>query len=208
MPQTTYNLTPNPAQPGQMLSNDRSASAIRTVPAGVVIPFGVLCEIYAASNGQALARPVQDSGTAGTFLPNLVGISLLDPFAVEQSYVTYAVPASTSGSTMVGYPIGYSVPFVYRGGIWGSWDGNTGVALGLGAGIQVWHSSTGANPQGVFTTKAAQTTAGAEIDGPLPYLQIWDPFLKSGAYTDSFGNVIDIVALQINLPNLVTPGVV
>lgn len=200
MPQTQYNLTPNPAQPGQLLSNDRSMLRVRTVPAGVVIPFGVLCETFAASNGQLLARPVQDSGTAGSFLPALVGISMMDVFAAEMGYIPYAVPPSTTGMSVTGYPVGFSVPFVVVGGVWGAWDGNTGVALPANGGIQVWHSSTGANPQGVFTTKPAQTTAGAEIDGPFAYVQVWDPFIKSGAYTDSFGNVIDIVALNINLP--------
>ncbi len=200
MPQTIYNLTPNPGQPGQPLSNDRFAMKVRCVPAGVVIPFGVLCETYTASNGQLLARPVQDTQTAGSFNPPLAGISMLDVVAVEMGYVPYAVPPSTSFSGATGYPVGYSVPFVSSGGIWGSWDGNTGVALPLNGGIQVWHSSTGANPQGVFTTKAAQTTAGAEIDGPFAYVQVFDPFAKSGAYTDSFGNVIDIVMLQIDLP--------
>lgn len=200
MPQTTYNLTPPPAQPGALLSNDRSGLMVRTVPAGVVVPFGVLCETYAATNGQLLCRPVQDSTTGGSFVPAVAGISMLDNLAVEMGYTAYAVPPSTTGSSVTGYPVGYSVPLVFRGGIWGSWDGNTGVALPTNGGIQVWHSSTGANPQGVFTTKAAQTTAGAEIDGPFGYFSVFDPFVKSGAYTDAFGNVIDIVALQINLP--------
>jgi hypothetical protein len=208
MPQTNVNLTPNPAQPGQPLSNDRTSYLVRCVPAGVVVPFGVLCEVYAASNGQALCRPVQDATTGSSFLPLLGGISMLDAFAVEMGYTTYSVPPSTTGSSSAGYPIGFSVPLVYRGGIWGAWDGNTGTALPLTGGIQVWHSSDGSHSQGVFTTLAAQTTLHQEIDGPLPYITVWDPFLKSGAYTDSFGNVVDIVALQINLPGLLTPGVV
>lgn len=200
MPQTTVNLTPNPAQPGQLLSNDRSAIGVRTVPAGVVVPFGVLCEVYAATNGNALCRPVKDSTTGGSFAPALGGISILDEVAVEMGYTVYAVPPSTTGSSATGYPIGYSVPLLFRGGIWGSWDGNTGTALPLTGAIQVWHSSDGTHAQGVFTTLAASATAGAEIDAAGAYITVWDPFVKSGAYTDSFGNTVDIVALNINLP--------
>jgi hypothetical protein len=201
MPQTQYNLTPNPAQPGQPLSNDRSAWGVRSVRAGQVIAPGTLCESYAASDGTLLARPVQDTGsTATSYAPSLVGIALLDVFAGEQTYTTYATPPSTTGSSFGGYPVGFSVPFMYRGGIWGSWDGNTGTALTKNGSINVWHSSTGANPQGVFTTKAPQTTTGAEIDLVGPYIQVFDPFGKSGSYTDSFGNTNSVVALNINLP--------
>jgi hypothetical protein len=200
MPQLNYNLSPNPAQPGMPLSNDRTAYLVRSVPAGVIVPFGVLCEIYASSNGTAVCRPVQDATTGGAFAPLQGGVSMLDEFAVEMGYTPYPVPPSTVGNTTAGYPIGYSVPLVFRGGIWGSWDGNTGVALAITGPIQVWHSSTGANPQGVFTTKAVSATVGGEIDLAGASIIQWDPWLRGGAYTDSFGNVTDVVALQINLP--------
>lgn len=197
--QTTYNLNPNPAQPGQPSDAGRSSQRIVTVVAGVVIPFGVLCETY-VSSGKTLARPVQDSTTGGSFVPTLIGFSVLDTVAVEQGYTTFPVPPSGTGSSVAGWPVGYAVPFMRIGRIWAAWDGNVGVALVGNGGIQVWHSSTGANPQGVLTTKAAQTTAGAEIDGPFAYLNIWDPNLVSGAFTDSFGNTINIVNVEINLP--------
>jgi hypothetical protein len=197
--QTTYNLTPNPAQPGVLSQADRSQCYIVSVVAGVAIPFGVLCETY-TSSGKILARPVQDTGTTTSFTPTLAGISVLDAFAVEQTYVTFPVPPSGTGSSSSGWPIGVAVPFLRRGRIWASWDGNTGVALPTNGAIQVWHSSTGANPQGVFTTKAAQTTAGAEIDAAGAYINLFDPNQVSGAYTDSFGNVLDMVNLEINLP--------
>jgi len=202
MPQTNYNLTPNAAQAGMPLSNDRSAMVIRSVRAGAVIPFGVLCETYAATDGTLLARPMQDPGgtATSTYSPALAGISLGDVFAAEMSYQVYSVPPSTTGSSVAGYPIGYSVPFVARGGIWAAWDGNTATALPKNGSINVWHSSTGANPQGVFTTKAQSSTVGGEIDAAGQYIQVWDPFAKSGAYTDSFGNVNNVVAININLP--------
>jgi hypothetical protein len=198
--QTNMNLAPNPGQPGQPLSNDRTGFMVRSVPAGVVVPFGVLCEVYPAANGQAVCRPVQSAGTLGTFTPALGGLSMLDIFAVEMGYLAYQVPPSGTGSKALGYPIGYSVPLVFRGGLWGAWDGNTGVPLGITGAVNVWHSSTGASPQGVFTTQAPSAVVGAEIDAVGAFVSIWDPWLKSGAYTDSFGNVNDILALQINLP--------
>ena len=205
--QSQYNLTPNPGQPGQPLSNDRSTWGVRSVRAGVVIAPGVLCETYAASDGTLLARPVQDTGgtATATYNPAICGISLLDVFAAEESYQVYAVPPSSTGSSFAGYPVGYSVPMMFRGGIWAAWDGNTGTALpkngpsSLGANINYWHSSTGANSQGVFTTQAVSSTAGAEIAEAPEYIQVWDPFGKSGTYTDSFGNSVSIVALQINM---------
>lgn len=200
MPQTNSNLSPNPAQPGQPFSNDRTAFLVRSVPAGVVCPFGVYCEVYAAANGQALCRPVADATTGGAFVPLQGGISMLDEFAVEMGYTPYAVPPSTAGNTCAGYPVGYSVPLVYRGGIWGSWDGNTGVATAISGPIQVWHSSDGTHAQGVFTTKAVSAVAGAEIDLAGAGIVQWDPNRLGGAYTDSFGNVVDIIGLQINLP--------
>jgi hypothetical protein len=200
MPQTTYNLGPNPAQAGQPLSNDKSMMRVMSVRAGVVIPFGVLCETYAGTDGTLLARPVQDSTTGSNFAPTLCGISLADVFAAEMGYTVYAVPPSTTGNTFSGYPVGYSVPMVYDGGIWAVWDGNTGTALPKNGSIQVWHSSNGVNPQGQFTTKAAQGGVGTEIDAAGAYIQVWDPFVRSGAYTDSFGNVNNLVSIMINLP--------
>lgn len=195
--QTNYNLTPNPGQPGQLLDNERSNQDIVTVLAGVVIPFGVLCELNSVTG---LAQPVKDSTTGGSFAPALCGISVLDTVAVEQAYQTYQVPASGTGSSLAGYPVGYPVPFLRRGRIWASWDGNTGTALPRQGAIQVWHSSDGSHSQGIFTTLAVSATAGAEIDLSGAYIGVWDPNLVSGAFTDSFGNVVDIVAIAINLP--------
>lgn len=200
MPQTTYNLGPNPAQAGQPLSNDRSMLRVMSVRAGVVIPFGVLCETYAGSDGTLIARPVQDSQTGSSFAPALCGIAMADVFAAEMGYTVYAVPPSTTGNSFSGYPVGYSVPMVYDGGIWGAWDGNTGTAITKNGSINVLHSSTGTTNQGVFTTKAAQGGVGSEIDAAGAYIQVWDPFARSGAYTDSFGNVNNILPIMINLP--------
>lgn len=172
---------------------------IVTVVAGAVIAPGVLCETY-VSAGKVLARPVQDSTTGGAFAPTLAGISFLDPESVEQNYVVFPVPPSGSGSTFSGYPIGFPVPFVRQGRIWAAWDGNTGTALPSNGAMRVWHSSTGANPQGTFTTLAVSATVGGEIDNAGAYINLFDPNLVSGIYTDSFGNVIDMVNLEINLP--------
>jgi len=197
--QTHYATTPTPAQAGMLSDLGYRGQQIVTVVAGVVIPPGVLCETY-VSSGKVLARPVNDSGTGASFLPTLAGISFLDPASVEQAYATFAVPPSGAGSTFAGYPIGFPVPFVRRGRIWVQWDGNTGVALPSNGGVQVWHSSDGSTFQGVFTTKAAQTTLHSEIDGPFGWENLFDPNLVSGSYTDSFGNTVQILNLEINLP--------
>ena len=197
--QTTYNLGPNPGQPGMLSDAGYQSQRIVTVVAGAVIAPGVLCETY-VSAGKVLARPVQDAATGGSFAPTLAGISFLDPIAVEQTYVVYPVPPSNTGLSFAGYPIGFPVPFVRRGRIWAAWDGNTGVALPSNGGLQVWHSSDGSAAQGVFTTIAAQATLHSEIDAAGAYINLFDPNLVSGAYTDSFGNVLDMVNLEINLP--------
>jgi hypothetical protein len=199
MPQTQYNLTPNPAQAGQLVDGERQSMVIKSVRAGVVIPFGVLCETY-TSGGQILARPVNDATTGGSFAPTLVGLSMGVNFGVEQSYVTFPVPPSTSGSTLAGWPVGAYVPFIRRGNLWCQWDGNTGVALPTNGTIQVWHSSDGSTFQGVFTTKAAQTTLHSEIDNSPASINVFDSNQVSGTYTDSFGNTVSIVAIEINLP--------
>ena len=197
--QTHYNRTPNPGQPGMLSDAGYHGQVIVTVVAGVVIPPGTLCETY-SSSGKILARPVQDATTGASFAPALAGIAFLDPESVEQTYVTFPVPPSNTGSSFSGYPIGFPVPFVRRGRIWAAWDGNTGTALPSNGGMQVWHSSDGTHKQGIFTTLAVSTTAGAEIDKAGAYINLFDPNLVSGEYTDSFGNVLDMVNLEINIP--------
>lgn len=199
MPQLSYPLTGNPGQPGQLFDN-RGADDIVNCIAGAVIPPGVFCELVLVS-GAYLLFPLKDSATGGSFAPQLVGVSVMDVVGAEQSYVTYAVPNAGAGSTFAGYPIGKSVPVLRRGRIWTQWDGDTGTALPVAIGaMNVIHSSTGAHPQGVVTTKAVSATAGFEIDVLPTACQLYDPRSYSGTYTDAFNTATSMVVMNLNLP--------
>lgn len=254
MPQLNVTQRAPIAQPGQPLDMDVSRRKVVSAVCAVAIGFGTLLEYTATGSVQ----PVQDTGTAGTFLPKLAGIAILDPVGREQIYVSPTVPtalagtvtatngstaltfttaqtlaagqpltfsgqygvvyyvaaatsASTSavltakftgttaagqtatqvqaGSTTPGYRAGQVIQIMRNGYIWVLGDGG-GTALQTGA-INVRHSSTGANPQGVFTFTAASTTAGNEID-VAPSCSIFNPNALGGAgglaVTDPFGN--------------------
>ena len=71
--------------------------------------------------------------------------------------------------------------------------------------MQVVHSSTGANPQGVVTTKAVSATVGFEIDLLPAGCQFYDPRLQSGTYTDPFGTTRSTVVMNVNLPQANVP---
>jgi hypothetical protein len=253
-------------QPGQPFDAEVSLRDVVSRTCSALIPYGTLCEMD--TNG--LAVPVQDVGTTTTFLPNLLGISMLDPLAAEQAYVpptvtttlagtvtttnnsktltfstaqtlvagqpvvftaqpgvVYFIATATSastaatltvaysgtthsgagfttslvqaGSSSTGWAIGKVVPFLRRGRIWVASDGNgTWTRYGV---INIRHSSTGANPQGVFTMTAAQTTAGNEID-IAPNCVLWNPDLIGGttgpSFTDPFGNTYNTAIVEIN----------
>lgn len=194
--QTNFNVYPsNAASPGQWA--DDGYHDVKSYPAKVAIGFGILCEIV-LTNGFEEIQPVQDTGTTGSFLPVLAGVSVYDP-AREQ-----AMPYGPNGAPGTGgsYIAGEMVPCARRGRIWGQWDGvGTWPATGQ---IRVLHSSTGAFPQGVFTMAAASTTVGHEIDlvpvsapnGPVIGIE---PDRAQASYTDGFGNSISIGIVSLNL---------
>ena len=191
--QLNYSLTTSPAQPGQLYDMNQSGAEIRSYPAKVAIPFGVLCEI----NSDGTVQPVQDSTTGASFKPLLAGVSM---FKASKEMPLPAVGALAAAGT-VQYAVGEMVPCVRRGTVWVQFD--FGGTWPVGGVVNVWHSSTGANPQGVFTLTAAQTTAGAEIDKAPPSMAGAYASL-AGAYTDAWGNTQTMAVLDINLPgNLV-----
>jgi hypothetical protein len=102
------------------------------------------------------------------------------------------------GSTSSGWKAGMVAPFVRRGRIWVAGDAS-GTAVQYGP-INVHHSSTGTNPQGVFTFLAAPVfTAGNEID-VAPGCTVWNPGLGySAQYTDPFGNVFSMYVVSIHI---------
>lgn len=195
--QSQYNLSPIPGQPGQPLDNELSSQDVVSAIALTVIPFGVVCELV-STGGKLFCQPLQDTGTAGSFLPDYGGISMLDVAAVEQSYIPYAVPASGAGSSNAGYPKGFAVPLMRRGRIFAQWDGLGATKL-IGS-CNVWHSSDGTHNQGVISFTATATTAGAEIDALSVAFQAFDTNGVGGTYTDSFGDTVSIVPIAVNLP--------
>ena len=127
--------------------------------------------------------------------------------ATTIGYLTQAYSGTTNGaatatfpaggSTSVGWRAGTMVPFMRRGRIWAAGDAS-GTALQYGS-IDVHHSSTGTNPQGVFTFLAPQLTVGNEID-IAPGCIVFNPGLSyNGQYTDNFGNVFSIYPVEINI---------
>jgi hypothetical protein len=102
-----------------------------------------------------------------------------------------------AGSTNVGWKQGTAVPFMRAGRIWVAGDAS-GSAVQSGP-INVHHSSTGANPQGVFTFLTAPVmTVGNEID-VAPNCTVWNPGLSyNGQYTDPFGNVFSMYVVEIS----------
>lgn len=157
---------------------------------------GVLDVAYGGTTNAATTTTLQGQ----VYNPNLMGVSLIDIAGAEQSYVPYAVPNAGAGSSFVGWPMGKAVPIMRRGRIWTLWDGNTGNALPFPMGaMNVWHSSTGANPQGVVTTRAVASTAGGEIDLLPASCRFYDPRQVSGSYTDSFGNSNPIAVMSLNI---------
>lgn len=203
MGQTNYSLGPIPGFPGKIfdLSALRSGDIVSFV-AGVLIPFGVLCELD--SNGKL--QPVKDinanwppsGATTGT---SLAGVSIWDPEGVMQDYLGSApsIPPSGGGSSTQGYPKGFRVPILRRGRVWMAYDGQ-GTPTRLGA-VNVWHSSDGTNPQGVITFTATSATAGAEVSVAPPSLESFNPDgTQVGSFTDPFGNTVGIIAVSVNLP--------
>ena len=263
MPQFSIVQRAPVAQPGQPIDMNVGDRKVVSAVAAIAIGFGIALEYIAGG----AVQPLQDSGTAGTFLPKFAGISMLDPFGREETYVPPALPtvlagtvtatknsaaltftaaqtlaqgqaiqfsgqvgviyfvalataASTSavltavftgttaagqtatlmqtGSATPGYRAGLVIPIMRNGYIWGVSDGG-GTATQTGP-INVRHSSTGANPQGVFTFTAPQITAGNEID-VCPTANAFNPTLQGGTgglvVTDPFGNTNTITPVEI-----------
>lgn len=126
------------------------------------------------------------AGTAGT---------LATPYTGTTAGATTTTVIG-AGSTASGWLKGMAVPFMRRGRIWVAWDG--GGTVTRSGPINLRHSSTGANPQGIFTFTAAQITVGNEID-IAPNCVVWNPGLASGSYTDPFGNSFKTVPVGISL---------
>jgi hypothetical protein len=101
------------------------------------------------------------------------------------------------GSSNVGWEAGKAAPFMRRGRIWVAGDAS-GSSTQTGP-INLHHSSTGTNPQGVFTYLAVSAASGNEID-IAPGCLGWNVGLQyNGQYTDPFGNVFSIYPVEIDI---------
>jgi hypothetical protein len=197
MPQLNVPFGAILAQPGMAFDAELSNRDVVSVVAAQNTPFGSYVELR--SGYASLAYPLQDSGTTTTFLPESLGIAMFDPLGVEQSYSTFAVPATSSGSSAVGWLKGQKIPIMRRGRIWVLADGG-GTPLNYGA-INVWHSSDASHLQGVFTFTAPSAVVGAEID-VAPSCVIWNPDGLSASQlvqVDPFNNTFKIYPVGINL---------
>jgi hypothetical protein len=199
MPQTSYNLEPVFGVPGMPFS-PASSDVVESRPAYAAIPFGVAVELVVVA-GIEYVQPLQDSTTGGSFAPALFGVSVWDP-AREQALP--ALSPTTGISTYTGYLANEMVPVMRSGLIWVLTDSATQQASwaagwpSLGQ-VKVWHSSTGANFQGVFTMLAVSATAGAEID-LCPTTIIGRESQRQQTYTNGFGATFSIAVVGINLP--------
>lgn len=195
MPQTTYNLRSVPAVPGMLFDANDLGNDIMSFPAKFTVPFGVAVEL----NSDGTVQPAQ-TATTGAPPAKLIGISVFD-LAREQQYP----PSALTPTTTPGYAAGEMVPVMTRGRIYVAQDGG-GTWTNFGSGtLNVWHSSTGANPQGVFTFTAAQTTAGAEIDNVPAWCVPFKPASASpnafvGTFTDGFGQSVTVGVVSVNFP--------
>lgn len=194
MPQLAYNYRSNPAVPGMPFDFNDTANEIRSYPAAVAVPFGVAVELTTAG-----VRPAQ-TATTGAPPAQMIGISVFDP-AREQAFP----PNATTGTSTTGYAAGEMVPVMVKGNIWGAFDGGGTWPTTFGT-PNVRHSSTGANPQGVFTMTAPSATVGNEIDTCAAWVSAFTPLPQAtpqpwvGTFTDGWGNTSTVAPLTVNFP--------
>ena len=202
MPQLRYNLEPVIAVPGMPFS-PATSNVVESRPALVAIPFGVAVELV-VQGGIEYVQPLSDSGTGGSFLPALFGVSIFDP-AREQSLPVLGVnPGGIQ--TSAGYAAEEMVPIMRSGTIYVVTDSATEQASWASAWpslgqVSVWHSSDGSHFQGVFSMLSVSATSGAEID-LCPTSIIGRDTARQQTYTNGFGATFSIAVVELNLPGL------
>jgi hypothetical protein len=189
--QTAMNLRPAVALPGTPFDINYMANDVLTFIASAIIPYGVAVEL----NSNGTIQPAQTT-TTGAPPAKLVGVSVYDALR-EQNYPPGAITPAYS----TGYQVGEAVPVMTRGRIYVAYDGG-GTWTNQGT-LNVWHSSTGANPQGVFTFSATSITAGAEIDNAPAWCTALKPISISpqaftGSFPDGFGQSITVGLVSLN----------
>jgi hypothetical protein len=176
--------------------------AVPTVLTGTVSVINNSTTVTFNTN-QSLAQgtPVVFTSQPGVeyFIAQAITSATVAQLTVAYSGTTNGSTTTTlpgQGSTNVGWKQGTAAPFMRRGRIWVAGDAS-GSAVQYGP-VNVHHSSTGANAQGVFTFLAVSPTVGNEID-VAPGCTVWNPGLGYNAqYTDPFGNVFSMYVVELN----------
>jgi|ERR1700722_303797 len=181
--QTTYNLSPAEASPGQI--GDLEDYSIESFVASAVVNPGRAVQLSA--DGKSCNQVSQTSSSTTTPPNKVLGVAVLK---------TARAPADAGFSytgTPQQYQIGEMVPVMKRGKVFVEWSSTTAQPVGTNVGLNIYSSSTastGTN-NGKFTANTASDTGGSEIL-PVP----GGMRLKPPARTTS-GN---IALLEINLP--------
>lgn len=169
--QTAYSLNNRAGLPGQLYDNDDS-DYIDSKPCGAVaLQAGDFVELVSG-----VLRVAQGTG---------------DPDASPVwGVVVFKDSMEPNPTTGLGeYLPGMDVPVLRRGRIWANCV--SGITPTIGAAANFAHSSTGANPQGKFTTGAVSGTAGSEVSATKAI------FYADGGLTSA---TPPVVAVELNLP--------
>jgi len=181
--QTTWNLFPDNAEPGQPA--DCTYNEIGSFTASSVINPGCVCIVD--STGLQAQQLTVASGT-DTYPAGTLGIAALR--SARESSGSYGVNAYGIGG--LAYQVGETVPVLLRGRIYASWAGD-GAQPVFAAPAGIYASSTNTALQGVFTSKSAQTTAGSEI--------VTCPNVFRGRQAEA--NTSPYILLDVNIPGSV-----
>lgn len=170
-PQTVYTLNNKAGLPGQLYDNDESCFVDSKPCGATALAAGVVVELVGGV--LRIAQGTGDPDSAAIW-----GVVL---------YTAAMEPNPTTGAGQ--YTPGMDVPVLRRGRIWAQCA--SGATFNQGFAVNVAHSSTGANPQGVFTSSAASGTAGSEVSTTKA---VW--FFDGGLLTGS----PPLAAIELNLP--------
>ena len=174
--QTTYNIFPVQAVPGQLM--DEEFNVINSFCAASNIYPGTAVEL--TSDGVSI-QMCQDASSSAS-LTSLVGIALLQ--TAREGAGSEDLTTTNGGAVWLA---GDMVQVIQRGKVWGLWSGTTQTANGV---PNIKHFSATATSQGVFTDASPASTTGSEVSaGPSG---IVCKFAATGT-----GNVIPLL---VNLP--------
>lgn len=181
-----------PAALAGTVTNTNASTAI-TFSTAQTLPSGTMLVFSNQPGTPYFLSKALAAGTAGVLTSAFTGVG-------GAGKTTTSTPPQ---SKCPGLRAGRMGAFMREGRIWVLGDGGGAVSPGVGAAINVNHSSTGANPQGVFTFTAAQTTVGNEID-VAPGIVCFQPPGQGStgapvSFNDSLGNQFTTYPTEINI---------